>query len=85
MQCINNCALSLGNLPVITMGPQNLTVLIESDDPGKIEFSCMSEETADHYWFRDGKHVRHIQTDKITSTYRVNIRPSNNAAQVYCE
>ena len=67
------------------MGPQNLTVLIESDDPGKVEFSCVTEERAQHYWFKDGKHVRHHQIDEMTSTYRVNIRPSNNGTQVYCE
>ena len=77
--------MSLGNLPVITMGPQNLTVLIESDDSDKAEFSCVTEETADHYWFRDGKHVRHHQMEEMTSIYRINRRPSNNGTQVYCE
>ena len=85
MQCINDWALSLGNLPVITMGPQNLTVLIRSDDPGKVEFSCVTEERADHYWFRDGRNVRQSRTDGMSSTYRANIRASNNGTQVYCE
>ena len=67
------------------MGPQNLTAVITSDNPGKVKFSCMTEERADHYWFRDGKIVSHAQTDKKHSMYHVDTAPSHNGTQVYCE
>ena len=85
MQYINNCALYLGNPPVIVMGPQNLTVLITSDNSSKVEFSCMTEGRADHHWFRNGENVSHTRTDKKHSVYHVNIIPSHNGTQVYCE
>ena len=70
------------------MGPQNFTVLITNDDPGRVEFSCMTEERADHKWYTivQGKEMAHKNpSNKTSSTYRININLSHNGTQVYCE
>ena len=70
------------------MGPQNLTVLIENDNPGKVEFSCVTEEGADHKWITivQGKHNnRKTPLNKTHSVCHVNINLSHNGTQVYCE
>ena len=77
-----------GNLPVIIMGPQNMTVLITNGNPGKVEFSCATEETADHKWtiIKPGKHnVHRTQLNRSSSVHHVSINMSNNGTQLYCE
>ena len=74
-----------GNLPIIVMSPQNLTVLITSDDPGKVQLRCVTEERADHQWFKDGTKAGHVRIDKMNSSYHVDINLSHNGTQVYCE
>ena len=72
------CLFSLGNLPVIIMGPQNFTVLITDDSPGRVEFSCVTEERADHQWITivQGKLNTHKNPlNKTHSVYHVNINP----------
>ena len=70
------------------MGPQNFTVLITDDSPGRVEFSCVTEERADHQWITivQGKLNTHKNPlNKTHSVYHVNINPSHNGTQVYCE
>ena len=45
----------------------------------------MTEGKADHHWFRDGKSDSRIRTDKMHSKYNLDIIPSHNGTQVYCE
>ena len=74
---------------MIIMGPQNFTVLITTDDPGRIEFSCVTEERADHKWITvvQGKQNTHKNpSNKTHPIFHINIKNlSRNGIQVYCE
>ena len=77
--------MSLGNPPVITMDPQNVTVLITSDDP---EFRCETAERADYKWFtvvKDEQNIAKEVMNETISVYRINIDLSRNGTQVFCE
>ena len=70
------------------MGPQNFTVLITDDSPGRVEFSCVTQERADHQWITmmQGKqNDRKNPSNKTHSICHVHINLSHNGTQVYCE
>lgn len=79
---------SSGNLPIITKGPQNLTVLITNEDPSQVQFRCKTAEKADHKWItvtQDKQSIGKTSINTSRSTYNIDIKLSNNGTQVYCE
>ena len=75
-------------MPVITLGPQNLTVLITNEEPGRVQFRCETAERADHKWIfvtQDNLRTSNIANNTSTSNYTIDIKLSNNGTQFYCE
>lgn len=77
-----------GNPPIITVSPQNHTVLITSDNPHRVTFKCHTAKRAHHTWItivQGNQTIVKSKENKHNTAFHYNVSVSNNGTQVYCE